>query len=100
MIERLLIANRGEIALRIVRACRELGIESIAVHSDADTLAPHVLAADRAVAIGGAPAIDSYLAIPRLIAAARSTGADAVHPRYGFLSENPSFASACADEGL
>ena len=100
MIRRLLIANRGEIALRIVRACRELNIESVAVHSDADALSPHVLAADRAVAIGAAPASESYLSIPRVIAAVRSCGADAVHPGYGFLSENPAFAHACAEAGV
>ncbi len=100
MIRRLLIANRGEIALRIVRACRELGIESIAVYSDVDALAPHVLAADRAVAIGPAPASDSYLSIARIVDAARGSGADAVHPGYGFLSENAAFASACAEAGL
>jgi len=100
MIRRLLIANRGEIALRIVRACRELGVESVGVHSDADAFSPHVLAADRAVAIGPAPAAESYLSIPRVIAAARESGADAIHPGYGFLSENPSFAAACADAGL
>jgi acetyl/propionyl-CoA carboxylase alpha subunit len=100
MIRRLLIANRGEIALRIVRACRELNIESVAVHSDVDALSPHVLAADHAVAIGTAPASDSYLSIPRVIAAARSSRADAIHPGYGFLSENPAFANACADAGV
>jgi 3-methylcrotonyl-CoA carboxylase alpha subunit len=100
VIGRLLIANRGEIALRIVRACRELHIESVAVHSDADALAPHVLAADRAVAIGAAPVSDSYLSIPRVIAAARASAADAIHPGYGFLSENPAFANACADAGV
>jgi acetyl-CoA carboxylase biotin carboxylase subunit len=100
MIRRLLIANRGEIALRIVRACRELNIESVAVYSDVDALSPHVLAADHAVAIGTAPASDSYLSIPRVIAAARSSGADAIHPGYGFLSENPAFANACADAGV
>jgi acetyl-CoA carboxylase biotin carboxylase subunit len=100
MIRRLLIANRGEIALRIVRACRELNIESVAVHSDVDALSPHVLVADHAVAIGAAPAADSYLSIPRVIAAARSSRADAIHPGYGFLSENPAFASACLDAGV
>jgi len=100
MIRRLLIANRGEIALRIIRACRELHVESVAVHSDADAGSPHVLAADHAVAIGAAPASDSYLSIPRVIAAARTSGADAVHPGYGFLSENPAFANACADAGV
>ena len=100
MIRRLLIANRGEIALRIIHACRELGIESVAVFSDADRPAPHVVAADRSVHIGPAPATDSYLNIPRLIDAARAAGADAVHPGYGFLSENPAFAEACATAGL
>jgi acetyl-CoA carboxylase biotin carboxylase subunit len=100
VIKRLLIANRGEIALRIVRACREMGIESVAVYSDADIAAPHIVAADRAVAIGPAPASDSYLSTPRLLEAARSAGADAVHPGYGFLSENAGFARACGDAGL
>jgi acetyl/propionyl-CoA carboxylase alpha subunit len=100
MIRRLLIANRGEIALRIVRACRELGVETVAVHSDVDARAPHVLAADRAVAIGAAPAVDSYLSIPRLIEAARSSNADSIHPGYGFLSENAAFATACVEAGI
>ena len=100
MIRRLLIANRGEIAVRIIRACRELGIESVAVYSDADRRAPHVLAADRAVAIGPAPATESYLSISRVIEAARQSGADSVHPGYGFLAENAAFAGACADAGL
>src|SRR5437762_1625593 len=100
MIRRVLIANRGEIALRVVRACRELGIETVAVYSDADARAPHVAAATRAVAIGPSPAVDSYLSIPNLIEAARSSGADAVHPGYGFLSENAAFAAACEDAGL
>jgi 3-methylcrotonyl-CoA carboxylase alpha subunit len=100
VIRRLLVANRGEIALRIVRACRELGIESIAVYSGADRGAPHVTAADRAIAIGPAPPAESYLSIPRLIDAARATGADAVHPGYGFLSENAAFAEACLRAGL
>ena len=100
MIRRLLIANRGEIAVRIIRACRELQMESVAVHSDADANAPHVAAADRAVAIGPAPAHDSYLSVPKLLDAARSSGADAIHPGYGFLSENAAFATACAGAGL
>jgi acetyl-CoA/propionyl-CoA carboxylase biotin carboxyl carrier protein len=100
MIKRLLIANRGEIAVRIMRACRELGIESVAVYSEADARAPHVAAADYAVAIGPAAAVDSYLSIPRLLAAAHNIGADAIHPGYGFLSENASFAGACAAAGL
>ena len=100
IIKRLLIANRGEIALRIIRACAEMGIESVAVYSEADVKAPHVAAADRAVAIGPAPARESYRSVPRLLDAARSSGADAIHPGYGFLSENADFARACADAGL
>jgi acetyl/propionyl-CoA carboxylase alpha subunit len=100
MIKRLLIANRGEIALRIIRACSELGIESVAVYSTADAKAPHVAAADRAVAIGPPPAHESYLCVPKLLDAARSSGADAIHPGYGFLSENAAFAGACAGGGL
>jgi acetyl/propionyl-CoA carboxylase alpha subunit len=95
MIKRLLIANRGEIAVRIIAACRELGVESVAVYSEADARALHVAAADHAVAIGPAPAVDSYLSIPRIINAAKSARADAIHPGYGFLSENPAFAAAC-----
>ena len=100
MIQRLLIANRGEIAIRIIRACAELGIESVAVYSDADAKAPHVLAADHAVAIGPAPAHESYLSVPTLLDAARTSGANAIHPGYGFLSENAAFAEACAGAGL
>ena len=100
VIRRLLVANRGEIALRVIRACREAGIESVAVYSDADRRAPHALAADRAVHIGGSPAIDSYLKPDAIIAAAQKSGADAVHPGYGFLSERARFARACAAAGL
>jgi 3-methylcrotonyl-CoA carboxylase alpha subunit len=100
VITRLLVANRGEIALRIVRACREMRIETVAVYSEADTAALHVRAADRAIGIGAAPARDSYLSIGRVIDAARSTGADAIHPGYGFLSENPAFAHACTAAGI
>ena len=100
MFQRLLIANRGEVAVRIIRACETLGIETVAVCSEADRCARHVLEADAAVAIGEAPAARSYLSIPRLIDAARESGADAVHPGYGFLSENADFAAACADAGL
>ena len=99
-IRRLLIANRGEIAVRIIRACREARIESVAVYSDADARAAHVREADRAVRIGPAPAGESYLSVAALIEAARHTSADAVHPGYGFLSEQPAFARACEREGL
>jgi len=97
---RVLIANRGEIACRIIRSVRALGYRSIAVYSAADAGAPHVAAADEAIAIGPAPAAESYLSIPRLMAAARASGAEAVHPGYGFLSENADFAEACAEAGL
>ena len=100
MIKRLLIANRGEIARRIIRACRELEIETVAVYSDADEGAPHVSEADRSVRIGAAPARDSYLNIENIIGAAQSSGADAVHPGYGFLSERAPFARACESAGL
>jgi 3-methylcrotonyl-CoA carboxylase alpha subunit len=100
MIRRLLIANRGEIALRVIHACRELGIEPVAVYSEVDARAPHVRAADRAISIGPARAIDSYLSIPRILEAARVSEADAVHPGYGFLSENAKFAEACVEAGV
>ena len=99
-IRRLLVANRGEIALRIIRACREIGIETVAVYSDADTTARHVRAADFAVRIGPAPSAESYLNITAVVDAARATGADAVHPGYGFLSERAAFAEACVTAGL
>jgi acetyl-CoA carboxylase biotin carboxylase subunit len=91
-IEKVLIANRGEIALRIHRACHEMGIQTVAVHSTADTDAMHVRLADQAVCIGPPAASESYLNIPNIIAAAEITGADAIHPGYGFLSENARFA--------
>jgi 3-methylcrotonyl-CoA carboxylase alpha subunit len=100
MIRKVLVANRGEIALRILRACDELGIGTIAVYSDADAGAPHVLAAGHAVRIGAPPPAESYLASDRIIEAARAAGADAIHPGYGFLAENAAFASACQDAGL
>src|SRR5690349_1451703 len=95
MFKKILIANRGEIALRVIRACRELEIETVAVYSDADRESLHVRFADDDVCIGPAPARDSYLKIPRLIAAAEITGADAIHPGYGFLAENAEFAETC-----
>jgi 3-methylcrotonyl-CoA carboxylase alpha subunit len=98
--DRILIANRGEIAVRVIRACREMGIESVAVYSDADVHALHATLADRAVRIGPPPAADSYLSIDALLDAARATGADAIHPGYGFLSENARFAGACAAAGI
>ena len=95
MFKKILIANRGEIALRVIRACRELGIETVAVHSTADSNALHVKFADESVCIGPPPAKQSYLHIPAIISAAEVTGADAVHPGYGFLSENAEFAEMC-----
>ena len=100
MFKKILIANRGEIAMRIVRACRELGIRSVAVHSEADAGALHVRFADEAVCIGPAPAQRSYLHVPALISAAEITAADAIHPGYGFLSENSKFAETVARCGL
>jgi 3-methylcrotonyl-CoA carboxylase alpha subunit len=100
MLTRVLVANRGEIALRIVRACQELGLATVAVYSEADAGAPHVRAADAAVLLGPPPAAESYLRVDALIDAARATGADAIHPGYGFLSENPALAEACEAAGL
>jgi 3-methylcrotonyl-CoA carboxylase alpha subunit len=97
---RVLVANRGEIACRVLRTCRRLGLESVAVFSDADADALHVAMADRAEAIGPPPPRESYLRIEAVIGAARASGADAIHPGYGFLSENPDFAQACLDAGL
>ena len=100
MFKKILIANRGEIALRVIRACRELGISTVAVYSEADRESLHVRFADDDVCIGPAPARESYLRIPRLIAAAEITGADAIHPGYGFLAENAEFAETCAASNI
>ena len=95
LINKILIANRGEIALRVMRTCRAMGIRSVAVYSDADARAPHVRVADESVHIGPAPSKDSYLNIEKISVAAKRTGAEAIHPGYGFLSENADFAEAC-----
>src|SRR5713101_3753485 len=99
-IQRVLVANRGEIALRIIRACHEEGLEAVAVYSEVDRLSPHVRAADRAVLLGPAPAPESYLDVAKLVAAAQETGCQAVHPGYGFLSERAPFAEAVVGAGL
>ena len=100
MFRKVLIANRGEIALRVIRACRELNISTVAVFSQADRDSLHVRLADESVCIGPAPPAQSYLYVPRLISAAEVTGADAIHPGYGFLSENAHFAEVCASCGF
>ncbi len=100
MFKKVLIANRGEIALRVIRACKELGVETVAVYSEADRESLHVRFADDDVCIGPPPARDSYLRIPRLIAAAEITGADAIHPGYGFLAENAEFAETCVASNI
>src|SRR6266852_2036911 len=95
MFQRILVANRGEIALRVIRACRDLEIEVVAVFSEADRDAPYLSLADEAICIGPAAAADSYLNIPRIISAAEIADVEAIHPGYGFLSENPHFAEVC-----
>src|SRR5271169_4522715 len=100
MFKRILIANRGEIAVRIIRACREMGIESVAVFSDVDRKALHVRKADYAYHIGPATASESYLNFGKILDVARRSGAEAIHPGYGFLSENARFATACRDAGI
>src|SRR5260370_24563217 len=100
MIESLLIANRGEIASRIIRTAKRMGVRTIAVYSAADADAPFVRQADCAVAIGAAPARESYLSAEKILAAAKSSGAAGIHPGYGFLSENAEFAAAVKDDGI
>ena len=100
MFSKILIANRGEIACRVIRTARRLGIRTVAVYSDADAKALHVEMADEAVNIGPAPARDSYLRADAILDAAKRTGAEAIHPGYGFLSENAAFAEACANAGV
>src|SRR5262252_9444278 len=100
MFKKILIANRGEIACRVIRTAKRMGIATVAVYSEADADALHVRMADEAVAIGPPPAAESYLKIDRILAACKQTGAEAVHPGYGFLSERPAFAEALATDGI
>src|SRR3990167_3985730 len=100
MLKKIVIANRGEIALRILRACKEMGIKTVAVHSTADRDLKHVRLADESICIGSAPPSDSYLSIPSIISAAEITDADAIHPGYGFLAENADFAEQVEKSGF
>ena len=100
MFSKILIANRGEIACRIMRTAQQLGVSTVAVYSDADRDALHVKMADEAIHIGPSPARESYLVAEKILAAAKKTGAEAIHPGYGFLSENAEFAAACAQQGM
>ena len=99
-IQRLLVANRGEIAARVIKTARALGLDTVAVYSDADADAPYVALADEAVRLGPAAPLESYLDVGRVLEAAKATGADAIHPGYGFLSENAGFARACEEAGV
>ena len=99
MFKKILVANRGEIALRVIRTCKEMGIKTVAVYSTADAESLHVKFADEAVCIGPAPSSESYLKIANIIAAAEITNADAIHPGYGFLSENAKFSKICEEHG-
>src|SRR5210317_533125 len=100
MFNKILIANRGEIAMRVIRTCKEMGIKTVAVYSKADEESLHVRFADEAVCISPAPSSQSYLKIPNIIAAAEITNADAIHPGYGFLSENAKFSKICTEHGI
>ena len=100
MFSKVLVANRGEIAARIIRALREMGVPSVAVYSEADAGSPHVLQADEAVCIGAAPVAESYLQAARIVETALDLGAEAIHPGYGLLSENAGFARTCAANGI
>ncbi|MDC3341334.1 acetyl-CoA carboxylase biotin carboxylase subunit, partial [Flavobacteriaceae bacterium] len=100
MFKKILVANRGEIALRVIRTCKEMGIKTVAVYSTADAESLHVKFADEAVCIGPAPSSESYLKIAHIIAAAEITNADAIHPGYGFLSENAKFSKICEEHGI
>ncbi|HYY92470.1 MAG TPA: biotin carboxylase N-terminal domain-containing protein, partial [Candidatus Dormibacteraeota bacterium] len=100
MFRKILIANRGEIALRIIRTCKKLGIRTVAVYSNADLESRHVTSADEAYDIGAGPPAESYLNIPKIVKAAKSSAAEAIHPGYGFLAENPDLARECEENGL
>src|ERR1051325_2993319 len=99
-LRKILIANRGEIAIRVIRTCKEQGIRTVAVYSEIDEGSPHVRLADEAIPIGPPPAVESYLSIPKVLAAARQSQADGVHPGYGFLSENPEFVKGVLRQGI